>query len=130
MGSIYTQMLLKALAAGAPPQTPISEGVSRPVEGALPQGERLRRLPVWHAEGKGAPIPISAPGGINPRYATGWGAALIPAGGAYKTASPSPQTLCYRRKMREVSRKIWVVWSLGAGWTNCKQDLAGIDEPF
>ena len=38
MGSIYTQMLSKALVAGAPPQTPNSEG------------ERFWRLPVWHAE--------------------------------------------------------------------------------
>ena len=47
MGSIYTQMLPKALAAGAPPQTPNSEG------------ERLRRLPVWHAEGEGRQFPSS-----------------------------------------------------------------------
>ena len=38
MGSIHTQMLPKALAAGAPPQTPNSNE------------ERLRCLPVWYAE--------------------------------------------------------------------------------
>ena len=38
MGSIYTSILPKALAAGAPPQTPNSER------------ERLLCLPVWHAE--------------------------------------------------------------------------------
>ena len=48
MGSIYTQMLLKALASGAPPQTPPNS-----------EGERLRRLPVWHAKGKGRQFPSS-----------------------------------------------------------------------
>ena len=47
MGSVYTQMLPKALAAGAPPQTPNSGG------------ERLRPLPVRHAEGKGRQFPSS-----------------------------------------------------------------------
>ena len=47
MGSIYTQMLPKALASGVEPQTLNSEG------------ERRQRLPVWHADGKGRQFPSS-----------------------------------------------------------------------
>ena len=49
---------LGRMTTGAPLQTPDSEG------------ERLRRLPVWYAEREGAPLPIFAPGAINPWYAT------------------------------------------------------------
>ena len=49
MGSIYTQMLPKALAAGASAQTPNSEG------------ERHRRFPVWQAEGRQFPSSPRAP---------------------------------------------------------------------
>ena len=41
MGSIHTQMLPKALATGAPPQTPPTPHS---------KGERFRRLSVWHVE--------------------------------------------------------------------------------
>ena len=50
MGSMHTQMLPKSVGGwGSAPeaQTPNSEG------------ERLRRLPVWHAEGTGRQFPSS-----------------------------------------------------------------------
>ena len=61
MGSIYTKMLSKALAAEAPSQTPNSEE------------ERLRSMPVWHAEGRQFPSSPRAPETVGtplrkPRY--------------------------------------------------------------
>ena len=99
MGSIHTQMLLKALAAGAPGRAPsMLASLTRRVEnninaiekwvpfspkcsqklwrlGLCPrptnsEREHLRRLPVWPVEGEGRQFPSPPPGARNPWYAT------------------------------------------------------------
>ena len=82
MGSNYTQMLLKALAAGAPPQT----------------SQKQRRTPSTLASltHRGAPIPIFAPDARNPRYATGcYGVATAPAEDLRKIYGYAPDMLRY-----------------------------------
>ena len=60
MGSIYTQILQKALAAGASPQTP------HPIAREIAFGVCQSDTPGV----RGANFHILAPGAINPRYAT------------------------------------------------------------